>query len=373
MSMFGMLATMKLGEATSGGGFWMPENASTVAAEVDGLFYFINNVNYVSFALCVAVLIYFAIRYYAKPSAHATFDPDAPTHNTPLELTWSVVPLLIVSVMFWLGMTGFLELMEAPSDSYEVRVTAQKWSWTFQHPEYGVTEAAELTVPLNKPVRLIMTSSDVLHSLFVPAFRVKNDVVPGRYSSLWFQATRPGQYRLYCTEYCGKDHSKMLAVVNVLPEDEFQDRIGKLAREYEDIEDQDLPAYALTRLYNRCASCHSLDGKSGTGPSFKGLWDRTKKGSTVFTDGTSLKDLMGKGGEFEVPENYIRDSIVNPQRHIVQNYTGAMPTFQGQLKQRQIDALILMLKNLDQLVDDQGNVIEEPNLDNADISTGAKP
>jgi cytochrome c oxidase subunit 2 len=274
--------------------------------------------------------------------------------------------------MFWVGMTGYLELMEAPSDSYEVRVTAQKWSWTFQHPEYGVTEAAELTVPLNRPVRLIMTSSDVLHSLFVPAFRVKNDIVPGRYSSLWFQATRPGQYRLYCTEYCGKDHSKMLAVVHVLPEDEFQDRLGKLAREYEDIEDQDLPAYALTRLYNRCASCHSLDGKSGTGPSFKGLWDRTKKGSTVFTNGTVLKDLMGKGGEFEVPENYIRDSIVNPQHYIVQNYTGAMPTFQGQLKQRQIDALILMLKNLDQLVDEQGNVIEEPNLDNADISTGAE-
>ena len=216
-----------------------------------------------------------------------------------------------------------------------------------------------------------MTSPDVLHSLFVPAFRVKQDVVPGRYTSLWFEATRPGQYRLYCTEYCGKDHSKMLAVVNVLPEDEFQERLGKLAREYEDIADKDLPAYALTRLYNRCASCHSLDGKSGTGPSFKGLWERTLKGTTVFTDGSTLKDKMGPGGEFEVPENYIRDSILNPQHYIVQNYVGAMPTFKGQLKQRQIDALVLMFKNFDKVVDDLGNPIEQPTVDETDVSTGA--
>jgi len=371
MSMFGLLATAKLGEATSGGGFWMPESASTVAPEVDSVFYFINNINYFFFAICAAVLVWFAIRYHVKPSEHSTFTPDAPTHNTPLELTWTAVPLLLVGVIFWLGMDGFIKLNEAPDDAYEVQVTGQKWSWTFQHPEFGVTEAAELTVPLNRPVRLLMTSSDVLHSLYVPAFRVKNDVVPGRYSSLWFQATKPGQYRLYCTEYCGKDHSLMLAVVNVLPEDEFQDRLGKLAREYEDIEDRDLPAYALTRLYNRCASCHSLDGKSGTGPSFAGLWDRTMKGTTVFADGSTLADHSGAGGEFEVRENYIRDSILNPQHYIVQNYTGSMPTFKGQLKERQIDALILMLKNLDRLVDEQGNPIESPDLGDADISTGA--
>ena len=371
MSMFGMLATVKLGEATSGGGFWMPESASTVAPEVDSVFYFINNINYLFFVLCAFVLVWFAIRYHVKPSEHSTFTPDAPIHNTPLELTWTAVPLFLVGVIFWLGMDGFVKLNESPEDAYPVSVTGQKWSWTFQHPEYGVTEAAELTVPLNRPVRLLMTSSDVLHSLFIPAFRVKNDVVPGRYSSLWFQATKPGQYRLYCTEYCGKDHSKMLAVVNVLPEVEFQERLGKLAREYEDIEDRDLPVYALTRLYNRCSSCHSLDGKSGTGPAFRGLWERTRKGTTVFTDGSTLADHAGAGGEFEVSENYIRDSILKPQHYTVQNYTGSMPTFQGQLKERQIDALILMLKNLDRLVDEQGNPLESPDLGDADISTGA--
>ena len=371
MNMFGLLATTKLGEATSGGGFWMPENASATASAVDDVFYFINNINYFFFALVIVILIVFAIKYHVKPSAHVNFASDAPTHNTPLELTWTAIPLLIVGVLFWLGMDGYLHLADPPDNSYPVSVTAQKWSWTFEHPEYGVTESAELTVPLGRPVRLLMTSPDVLHSLYVPAFRVKQDVVPGRYTSLWFEATKPGQYRLYCTEYCGKDHSKMLAVVNVLPEDEFQKHLGKLAREYEAIADKDLPVYALTRLYNRCASCHSLDGKSGTGPSFKGLWDRTKNGTTVFTDGSTLKDKMGPGGEFEVPENYLRDSILNPQHYIVQNYAGTMPTFKGQLKQRQIDALVLMLKNHDKLVDAQGNPIEAPNLDDADISMGA--
>lgn len=369
--MFGLLATTKLGEATSGGGFWMPENASTTGSAVDDVFYFINNINYFFFILVIVILVVFAIKYHVKPSAHVNFASDAPTHNTPLELTWTTIPLLIVGVLFWLGMDGYLHLADPPDNAYPVSVTAQKWSWTFEHAEYGVTESAELTVPLGQPVRLLMTTPDVLHSLYIPAFRVKQDVVPGRYTSLWFEATKPGQYRLYCTEYCGKDHSKMLAVVTVLPEEEFQKHLGKLAREYEDIADKDLPVYALTRLYNRCASCHSLDGKSGTGPSFKGLLERTKSGTTVFTDGSTLKDKMGPGGEFEVPENYLRDSILNPQHYIVQNYAGTMPTFKGQLKQRQIDALVLMLKNHDKLVDAQGNPIEAPNLDDADISMGA--
>jgi len=377
MSMLGLLATttkMKLGEATSNGTFWMPESASTVAPEIDFVFDFINWINYFFFGLVVFVLVWFAIRYRIRKSSHEAFTPDAPVHNMPLEVTWTAVPTLLVGVMFWLGMVGYLDAVESPEDSYPVQVTGVKWQWTFQHPEYGVTEGSELTVPLNRPVRLLMTSGGptaVLHSLFIPAFRVKQDVVPGRYTSLWFQATIPGQYRLYCAEYCGKDHSNMLAVVNVLPEDEFQETMGKLAREYEDLDDDALPTYALTRLYARCASCHSLDGKSGTGPSFKGLWERTKNGTTVFANGTTLKSLMGPGGEFEVPENYLRDSILNPQHYIVQNYTGVMPTFKGQLKERQIDALVLMLKNMDQLVDEQGNPIESPELEGADISTGS--
>jgi cytochrome c oxidase subunit 2 len=340
----------------------MPEAASTVAPQVDGLFDFINIICYIFFVLIVGVTVWFGVKYRRRKGQH-TFE-GGPTHNLALEITWTAIPTIIVLVMFVIGMQVFLDLRNAPKNAYEINVTAQKWSWTFQHPTFAVTEAAELTVPVGRPVRLLMGSQDVLHSLFIPAFRVKQDVIPGRYSSLWFEATKTGTFQLYCTEYCGKDHSKMLATVHVLEWDEFQKKMGKLAREYEDIPESQLPAYAINRLYNRCASCHSLDGSSGTGPSFKGLWDRTKDGTTVFTDGTTLSQLMQPGGEFEIPENYIRSSLVQPQKQIVQGYTGAMPSFQGQLKERQIDALVLMLKNLDKLVDEQGNILESPDLGN---------
>ncbi|MCH2135916.1 MAG: cytochrome c oxidase subunit II [Phycisphaerales bacterium] len=349
--------------------FWMPEGASTVAPDVDGLFDFINLICYIFFALVVAALIWFAIRYRQRKGQH-TFE-GGPTHNMALEITWTAIPTVIVVVMFILGLQTFLDLRTSPGNAYDINVTAQKWSWTFQHPEFAVTEAAELTVPANRPVRLLMGSQDVLHSLFVPAFRVKQDVVPGRYTSLWFEATQPGTYQLYCTEYCGKDHSLMLATVHVLEWDEFQAKMGKLAREYEEIPESQLPSYALTRLYNRCASCHTLDGSSSTGPSFKGLWERTAEGTTVFTDGSTLADLQKPGGVYDIPENYIRASLVNPQAHIVQGYTGAMPSFQGQLKERQIDALVLMIKHLDKLVDDQGNILENPDLGSETPQEGA--
>ena len=348
-----------LADAT-GPTFWMPEAASTVAGEVDWILEFINVICYVFLVLITAILVYLAVKYRRDPNQHRISD-EGPTHGMTLEIVWTAIPTGLVVAIFWVGMVGYINLRESPDDAYEVSVTAQKWSWTFTHPEYGVTEGAELTVPLGKPVRLIMTSADVLHSLFVPAFRVKQDVVPGRYSDLWFEATKPGSYQLYCTEYCGKDHSKMLAVVHVLPEDEFQAQMGKLAREYEDMPEADLPRYALTRLYNRCSSCHSLDGSSGTGPSFKGLWDRTKDGKTVFTDGTSLSEYMSEGGAYELPENYLRESILNPGKVLVENYANVMPNnFASQLKPRQVEALVLMMKHLDELVDENGNIIEAP-------------
>jgi cytochrome c oxidase subunit 2 len=364
--MMSLLMTLAAAAPYKEATFWMPESASTVAPQVDGLFDFINIICYIFFVLVVAALIYFAVKYRQRAGQH-TFE-GGPTHNLALEITWTAIPSVIVIVMFVLGMQTFLDLRTAPSNSYDVSVTAQKWSWTFQHPAYAVTEAAELTVPVNRPVRLLMSSQDVLHSLFIPAFRVKQDIVPGRYTSLWFEATKTGTYQLYCTEYCGKDHSKMLATVHVLEWDEFQTRLGKLAREYEDIPESQLPAYAINRLYNRCASCHSLDGTTGTGPSFKGLWDRTLQGSTVFTDGSTLKQLQASGAEYEIPENYIRASLVQPQRHIVQGFTGAMPSFQGQLKERQVDAIVLMMKHLDTLVDADGNIIENPDLGGDEVA-----
>jgi cytochrome c oxidase subunit 2 len=340
-------------------GFWMPEGASTVAGEIDFIFNFINWVCAFFFFGIVIAMVYFIVKY--RRRSHVA-NIDGPTHNMPLEIIWTVVPLALVGVIFYVGLTGYIHLREAPSDSYDVNVTGQKWSWTFNHPEYDVTEGAVLTVPVDTPVRLLMGSEDVLHAVFIPAFRVKQDVIPGRYTTLWFEAIKTGEYQIYCAEYCGMDHSKMLATCRVLPKEEFVPEMERLAREYEDMADEQLPAYALNKLYNRCKSCHSLDGSRGTGPSFKGLWDRVVSGEIDFTDSTSLSGYRGPGGEFAIPENYVRDSIVNPMHLIVETYASQMPTnFGKQLKPRQIDAIVGMLKNLDSLVDEQGEPLpQEP-------------
>ncbi len=369
-----MLAT--LGEAT-GPTFWMPEAASSVAGQIDWILEFINIICYVFFVLITVVLVWFAVKYRRDPNKHQ-ISAEGPTHGLALELTWTIIPTGLVVAIFWVGMVGYIDLRESPEDAYEVSVTAQQWSWSFNHPDYGVIEGNELHVPLNRPVRLIMGSTDVLHSLFVPAFRVKQDIVPGRYSTLWFTAIKPGTYQLYCTEYCGKDHSKMLALVHVLPEDEFQAKMGKLAREYEDLPDADLPVYALTRLYNRCSSCHSLNGDNSTGPTFKGLWDRVAAGEGSFTNGKTLEEYMGPGGDYELPENYIRESILNPGKVIRENYANVMPNnFASQLKPRQVEALVLMMKHLDRLADegwiDENGKVQKPEAPPADSSAAADP
>ena len=333
--------------------FWLPEQASTAAQGVDLTFNVITWICYFFFAIIVIALVYFCIKY--RRTTHDVV-AQGPTHNTALELTWTIIPLLLVVVIFTVGMRGYLKLREAPEGCYEVQVTGQKWSWTFDHPRYGATQVAELTVPVGTPVRLLMTSNDVLHSVWIPKFRVKMDVIPGRFTSLWFEALKVGDYNLNCTEYCGKDHSKMFAMVHVIPQDEFDAHMTKLANEYEDMSVGQLPAYAINRLYNRCQSCHTLDGTLSTGPSFKGMWGRVSKGDVAFTSGEKLSSMLGDATEYGVPENYIRTSLLDPQKHIVQGYLGSMPSFQGQLKDKQITAIIEMFKKLDALTDAEGNI-----------------
>ena len=335
--------------------FWMPESASTTAPGVDLTLDVINVICYVFFFGIVGFMLWAMVKYRYDPDRKTG---DAPTHHLGIELTWTIAPLFLVLVIFWVGMSGFINLREAPANSYDVNVTAQKWFWTFDHPKYGASEAGVLRVPAGKPVRLVMTSQDVTHSLYVPAFRVKHDVIPGRYSTLWFQSDNPGQYQIFCTEYCGTDHSKMLATVLVLEEEEFEKSIRDVASEYDRLSFEDLPYYAFTKLYSRCKSCHSLDGKSGTGPSFRGLWDRTVNGKTVFSDGSSIAEHLVQGADYEgLPENYLRESILIPQKKIVQGYGNAMPSFQGQLKERQLLAIIELIKGLDNFVDNDGNWI----------------
>jgi len=329
--------------ASSGRSFWMPRQASTEAAEIDFVFNFITWISIVFFVGIVGVMLYFMWRY-RRRDPHG-IPEGGPTHHTPLEITWTVIPLILVIAIFYVGMRGYINLHSPPANTYDVNVTGQKWSWSFEHRN-GAISSTELKVPVDRPVKLIMTSKDVLHALFIPAFRVKRDVVPGRYTYLWFEATEPGEYDLYCAEYCGTGHSIMQAKVIVLEEQEFQRQIEKDAQYMDQYTDEQLhEAGAVVFSRHGCSSCHTLDGSASTGPSFRETHSKWG-GERVFQDGSTRV----------VDENYIRESLFYPQREIVQSYTGAMPTFKGELSERKVRAIAEFIKRLNEF-DDQGNYL----------------
>lgn len=343
--------------------FWMPEGASVQAPGVDFVFDLINWINYFFFALITVIMVYFCIRYRQR-GKNVEF-AAGPTHNMPLELFWTIIPTLILVVIFFLGFFGYLDLYTAPKNSYDIKVTAQQWAWEFEYPN-GAKSTDELVVPQGRPVRLVMRSKDVLHSLFIPDFRVKQDIVPGRYTYLWFQSDIPNDpddesdFRwLFCTEYCGDSHWNMNVHVRVFPEEDFQEWTQEQARWLDVIPEQDLYFMAGPKLYLRCVTCHSLDGTDGSGPSWgprRGLgdvWDRITSGQTSIKGGTKfqagktkLSDYIGDGKLYATAEDYIRESIYNPGALLVDGFGNQMPTFQGQLNDRAIDAIIGMMQNL---------------------------
>jgi cytochrome c oxidase subunit 2 len=325
-----------------GKGMWMPPRGSTQAGVVDDIFNFILWISIFFFVLIVVLEVYFVIRYarWKGRRSEAT-----PSHNTPLELAWTTIPLILVIAIFYVGLKGYVGLRTAPANTYEVIVTAQRWSWTFEHRN-GAKMANRLVVPANRPVELTMNSLDVIHSLYIPAFRAKQDVVPGRYTKLWFQA-EPGEYPLYCAEYCGQKHSEMVGVVIALEEEEFQRVIADEANWIDKYDDERLYE-AGNRLYKAyCTSCHSIDGTRIQGPSFQETHRYWGKERPI------------EGGKVVVNEDYIRNSILNPGSQIVATYPNVMNSFQGQLKPREVMALIQFIKRLNELYDDKGNPIEQ--------------
>jgi cytochrome c oxidase subunit 2 len=346
------------------GGFWLPQASSTNAENIDATFYFITYLGYFFFALILALLVIFVVKYRQRGRE---IHPGGPTHHTALEVTWTIIPLLLSIVIFYIGFKGFLNASTPPLNSYQIDVTAQQWSWSFKYPN-GV-QSDDLYIPADRPVKLVMRSEDVLHSLFVPDFRVKKDVVPGRYTTLWFNAPEPTgkdskkAHHLFCTEYCGKDHSNMNRLVYVLNQAEFDEWAEKERTIVETYPVEELYFRYAPKLYKRCISCHSLDGTAGTGPSWgahdglPAIWERTEKGLTKFGDGTTLKDYIGPGKEYETAEDYIRDSILNPGKHLVAPYGNAMPTFKGQISDKGIQALIDFMKHLDEF-DAKGNYLK---------------
>ncbi len=307
------------------GSFWMPPQISTVAHSVDSLFNFILGLSVFFFVLIVAVMLFFVIRYRRREGFDAA---DSASHNTALELTWTIIPLILVVVIFFFGFRGYLDMATPPSNAYEILVDGQKWNWSFTYPNGYVDE--NLHVPVDRPVRLVMTSADVIHSLYVPAFRIKMDVVPGRYSKAWFEATEPGEYQLFCAEYCGTSHSDMLAMVVVHPAGEFETWLEKASNFLETM----TPVEAGQKLFSvrGCMQCHSVDGTAKTGPTMSGVFGRT--------------EALADGGSVVVDENYIRESILEPMARVVAGYEPVMPTYQGRLKDAEITAIIEYLKSL---------------------------
>ena len=300
--------------------------ASPYAGDVDGLYMFITAITIFFFFFNGGLILYAVWRWRRKSENETT--PHI-THNTKLEILWSVVPLIVVVFIFFWGFKGYVTSTVAPTDAMEVVVTARKWNWAFEYSD-GTRTLNSIHVPVNKPVKFIMQSEDVIHSFYVPAMRLKRDVLPGRYTELWFKPTAPGTYHIFCAEYCGKGHSDMSAKLIVDSPDQFESFLRE-----GDEETRKMPLAELGRMVYEnkgCATCHSLDGTRGQGPSFKGIWGTPQP----CTDG---KPRM-------VDENYIRESIMQPQAAIVMGYEPIMPTFQGLLRPREIDGIIAFIKTL---------------------------
>lgn len=305
---------------------WLPPRSSTVASDYDALFNFILTVGLIFFAAVVITMVFFVVKFRRKGKAGKTSGKD---HNLPLEIIWSVIPLILLMFVFDWGFASFINLNVAPANSLEIRVKAQKWSWVFEYPE-GLNVMNKLVVPVNKPVKLLMSSADVIHSFFVPWFRVKADVLPNRYTSVWFEANEIGQYTIFCAEYCGKGHSEMLGVVEVVTDSSYIEYVESNAKLGEGLT---LEEYGKQLYVSKaCNTCHTIDGLKSQGPSFF-----KRFGNSV---------VMSDGSQIVVDENYIRESILNPRARIVTGFQPIMPTFQGILKEREVDALVAYVKSL---------------------------
>jgi cytochrome c oxidase subunit 2 len=304
----------------------LPPARSTVAADTDALFHFINITSIFLLIGITIAIIYFAIKYRRRSEDDVT---PVITHNNKLEITWSVIPLILVLIVFGWGWNGYMTLSAVPDDAYEVRVVAKSWLWEF-HYENGTVSVNELHVPANRPVKLVMSSDDVIHSFYVPDFRVKKDVLPNRYSSLWFEATEVGEFTVYCTEYCGTAHSNMMAKVITHSQEDFETWMATANVIDESLSPVELGEQLVQR--NACLTCHSVDGSVLQGPSFQGIWMREQ----TMTDGTVVT----------VDENYIRESILEPNAKIVDGFQPVMANYTGTLNDRQIDAIIEYLKTV---------------------------
>jgi len=312
-----------MSSAASNASRFMPPAATEIAKGVDTLYGFLLIASLISCILVIGGLIYFAMKYRRKHEGQKT---AYISHNTTLEFLWSFIPFVIFMVVFVWGWIVFYQLRTFPSDALEVQVLGQKWSWLFTYKN-GRKSANELTVPVGQNVKLVMTSRDVLHSFYVPAFRNKQDVIPGRYTAIWFRAEKEGDYQVFCAEYCGDNHSGMMAKIHVVPRAQFDEWLG--TGPYENM----TPVQIGQKVYmGNCIACHSTGDVKMTGPSFKGLWGKQEE--------------LADGSTVTVDENYFRESLMNPNVKIVKGFKPQMPTQAGLLEEHEITGLIEYMKTL---------------------------
>lgn len=298
-----------------------PDQGSTAAPRVDAVYYFIIGTT-VGVSTIVAVLvIFFAIKYRRRSEA----PPKPIVGSLLLESLWSGIPLVIVLCMFVWAARVYFEMITPPPDAQEVFVVGRQWMWTVQHRE-GQREKNELHVPVGKPVKLTLASEDVIHSFFIPDFRLKQDAVPGRYTHMWFEATKPGRYRLYCAEYCGTEHSKMVGWVVAQEPKEHEEWLASRA---------DLSMALLGRRYfleYQCVTCHSGDSQAKA-PNLEAIHNRPVR----LRDGTVVPAAN---------DDYLRESILNPPAKVVAGYEPIMPTYQGIVSEEKLLSLIAFIKSL---------------------------
>lgn len=294
-----------------------------MARSVDYLYFYLSAVTIVMTTLIFAAVFFFAIKYRRRS------EQEVPEHihgSLRLEIAWSIIPFLVMLTFFWWGAQIFFANASPPPDAMDLYAVGKQWMWKIQYPE-GQREINELHVPVNRPVKITLASEDVIHSFFIPAFRIKHDVVPGRYDTMWFTANKPGRYHLFCAEYCGTEHSGMVGWVNVMTEEDYENWVagggteGTMAQQGESLFGQ-----------LGCSTCHQLD-QQGRGPNLRGVYGsriQLQNGQTVLAD-----------------DAFIRESILNPNAKVVAGYRpDIMPTFQGQITEEQLLQLIVYIKSL---------------------------
>jgi cytochrome c oxidase subunit 2 len=297
-----------------------PEQASTFAPKLDRLYWFLIGVSGFFSVLIIALLLFFAVKYRRRPNVL----PERTKQSLGLELLWTAIPLMLVMVMFVWGADLFLDESIPPRGAEEIYVVGKQWMWKAQHSN-GRREINELHIPVGRAVKVTLASQDVIHSFFIPAFRVKQDAVPGQYRTMWFEPSKPGEYHLFCAEYCGTDHSKMIGRIVVMEDTAYQTWLGGYTGE--------TPVQAGEKLFTQfdCVNCHA-SGRRQRCPNLTGLY-----GTVV--------PLAG-GGSARFDEAYIRESILDPKAKIAAGFEPLMPTFRGQVSEEQMLALIAYIKSL---------------------------